>query len=85
MVCLGCNILALGMTIGCALSSSIGSLTTFRFLAGCFGGVPLAVGGGTVADISVGAERGKWMGLSLWANTGTCRGQYYWRFHLTNP
>ena len=39
------------MTIACALSPSLEALIVFRFLAGCFGGAPMAIGGAVVADM----------------------------------
>ncbi len=38
-------------------------LIGFRFLAGCVGAVPLAVGGGTIADLLPRDERGLAMSL----------------------
>jgi hypothetical protein len=46
-----CNILFLVFTVVSAKSNSLGMLTGFRFLAGFVGGMPLAVGGGTITDI----------------------------------
>lgn len=58
-----CNILATVMTVGCAVSDSIGMLLAFRFLTGCFGAVPLAVGGGTIADIARPEQRAKFVAI----------------------
>ena len=41
----------------------MGMLLAFRFLAGCAGAAPLAVGGGTIADMISQEERGKYMAL----------------------
>lgn len=41
----------------------MGMLLAFRFLAGCAGAAPLAVGGGTIADMISPEERGKYMAL----------------------
>ena len=45
------NTVFLGCTVGCALSTNIGMFTAFRFLCGCAGVTPIAVGGGSVGDI----------------------------------
>ena len=58
-----CNLLTLAMTIASALAPSLGALMVLRFLTGCFGAVPMAVGGGTVADIAFPHERGKYLAL----------------------
>ncbi|KAH9908576.1 MFS general substrate transporter [Xylariomycetidae sp. FL2044] len=41
----------LGATVACALAPSLTSLIAFRFLAGCAGGAPMAIGGAVVADL----------------------------------
>ncbi|KAF6843871.1 major facilitator superfamily protein [Colletotrichum musicola] len=38
-------------TVACARSSSLETLIAFRFLAGCFGGAPMAIGRAVVADL----------------------------------
>ncbi len=58
-----CNVIYIGFIIGCALGKSTGMFLTFRFLAGCAASGPLAVGGGTVADVVPAAQRGKVMSL----------------------
>ncbi|KAG8623341.1 hypothetical protein KVT40_008317 [Elsinoe batatas] len=55
----------IGFTIGCGLATSMPILIVFRFFAGCFGVTPVAIGGGTIADLFPKEERGKFMGL--WA------------------
>ncbi|KAK1546111.1 cycloheximide resistance protein [Colletotrichum paranaense] len=47
----------LGWTVACARSNSLESLITFRFLAGCFGGAPMAIGRAVVADLYGPGER----------------------------
>jgi predicted MFS family arabinose efflux permease len=37
--------------IACAVCTSMDQLIVFRFFAGCFGAAPLALGGGTIADL----------------------------------
>ncbi|ORY09290.1 major facilitator superfamily domain-containing protein [Clohesyomyces aquaticus] len=46
-----CNLLFVIFTVACAVSSNLGMLIAFRFLAGCAGASPLTIGGGTIADI----------------------------------
>jgi multidrug resistance protein len=57
------NVLFLIFTIACAVSSDIGMLVAFRFLAGCAGGTPLAIGGGTIHDLIPREKRGVAMGI----------------------
>ena len=54
-----CNVGFLAFTIGCATSQSITPFLVCRLLAGCAGAAPMAVGGGTIADITRIEERGK--------------------------
>jgi MFS family permease len=56
-----CNVCFLAFTIGCAVSPSLGPFLACRFLAGCAGAAPMAVGGGTIADITPIEQRGKAM------------------------
>ena len=58
-----CNTLFVVFTVACAVSSNLNMLIGFRFLAGCVGAVPLAVGGGTIADMFQRDERGLAMSL----------------------
>ena len=46
-----CNVLFIIFNVACALSTSMGMLIAFRFLAGCAGASPLTLGGGTIADM----------------------------------
>ncbi|KAF2429754.1 MFS general substrate transporter [Tothia fuscella] len=46
-----CNILFFVFNIACAVSGNISQLIVFRFLAGSTGSAPLALGGGTIADL----------------------------------
>ncbi len=50
-------------TIACAVSSSLGMLIAFRFLAGCAGACPLTLGGATIGDIFPPDQRGKAMAV----------------------
>jgi MFS family permease len=45
------NVIFLGVTIGCALSRNVGMFLAFRFISGCVGVTPLALGGGTIGDL----------------------------------
>ncbi|KAJ5158045.1 Major facilitator superfamily domain general substrate transporter [Penicillium coprophilum] len=45
------NVIFLGVTIGCALSTNVGMFLAFRFISGCAGVAPLALGGGTIGDL----------------------------------
>jgi multidrug resistance protein len=58
------NVLFIIFTVACALSSNLGMLIAFRFLAGSVGSAVLNIGGGTVADLFVREERGK--AMTLW-------------------
>jgi MFS family permease len=58
-----CNVIYIGFIIGCALSKNTGMFLVFRFMAGCAASGPLAVGGGTVADVVPPARRGKVMSV----------------------
>lgn len=60
-----CSLLLLIFNILCAVSSSMGMLIAMRFLAGVFGGCPLAVGGGTIADLFSTSERGFATGIYM--------------------
>ncbi|RMZ78217.1 hypothetical protein DV738_g4024, partial [Chaetothyriales sp. CBS 135597] len=59
----GCNILFAVWTMACALAPNLGSLLAFRLLAGIAGSCPLTIGGGSVADVFVSAERGRAMSI----------------------
>ena len=54
----GCNVLFIIFNIACAVSSNLNMLIGFRFLAGCAGSSPLALGGGTIADVTNREQRG---------------------------
>lgn len=60
-----CNILFVLFTIGCAVSQNMGTLITFRFLAGIAGVATVTCGSGTIADIMPVEKRG--MTMSLWS------------------
>ena len=52
------NIVFIAFVIGNALSKDIAQFMVFRFISGCAGGMPLAMGGGTIADVTPPAKRG---------------------------
>ncbi|MCJ1403547.1 hypothetical protein MMC11_006770 [Xylographa trunciseda] len=58
-----CNAVYIAFTIGCALSTNTAMFLVFRFICGCAASSPLSIGGGTIADLHVEAERGKAMAL----------------------
>lgn len=46
------NLLFLIFLIGCGLSRTVAQFMVFRFISGCMGGVPMALGGATIADLT---------------------------------
>ncbi|KAL8790924.1 MAG: hypothetical protein Q9213_000349 [Squamulea squamosa] len=52
------NIIFIAFMIGNALCKNTAQFLIFRFISGCAGGMPLAMGGGTIADITLPAKRG---------------------------
>ncbi|KAJ5599857.1 hypothetical protein N7450_000924 [Penicillium hetheringtonii] len=60
-----CNIFYVIWTITCAVAPDIGSLTVFRFFAGCVGSCPLTIGAGSIADMFVQEKRGS--AMAAWA------------------
>lgn len=50
-------------TIACAVSSNLGMLIAFRFLAGCAGSTPTTLGGATVGDVFAKEKRGAAMAV----------------------
>lgn len=53
----------LAFTLACGASTNLGMFLAFRFIAGSAGSAPMALGGGTLADVIPLEERGKWMGI----------------------
>ena len=45
-------------TLSCALSTNLGMLLAFRFLAGCAGSTPVTIGGATIGDMFPKEKRG---------------------------
>ncbi|KAL9093843.1 MAG: hypothetical protein Q9165_003766 [Trypethelium subeluteriae] len=54
-----CNVLFLIFSIATAVPTSLGMLIAFRLLMGLAASAPVTVGGGTIADVFVPAERGR--------------------------
>lgn len=52
------NIVFIAFMIGNALSKNITQFMVFRIISGGAGGMPLAMGGGTIADVTLPANRG---------------------------
>jgi multidrug resistance protein len=65
----GCLIMFLVFTLACGLSSSIEMLICFRFMAGCFGAAPVAIGGAMVYDLFRVSERGRAMSIYTFGPT----------------
>lgn len=61
----GSNLFFLAFNIACSRATSSSQLLAFRFLAGLGGSAPLAIGGGTIADLWAPDERG--MAMSLYS------------------
>lgn len=65
------NVVFVAFIIGCGVSRNLAEFIVFRFLAGCAGGTPMSLGGGTIADLATPARRGLAMSLfSLGPLTG---------------
>ncbi|KAI1429582.1 major facilitator superfamily domain-containing protein [Xylaria sp. FL1777] len=60
-----CNILFIIFTVACALSTDIGMLIAFRFLAGFTGVAVLTLGSGSIIDMLPREQRGR--AISLWS------------------
>jgi MFS family permease len=52
------NITFIAFMVGSGLSTNMAGFMVFRFLSGCAGGMPLNLGGGTIADVTLPADRG---------------------------
>ncbi|KAF2176420.1 MFS general substrate transporter [Zopfia rhizophila CBS 207.26] len=70
-----CNVCFMIFTIAAAVSSDMGMFIAFRFFMGCFGGAPLVLGGGTIADLIPREQRGTAMVVWMMGPTiGPCVG-----------
>jgi len=58
-----CNAVYIAFTIGCALSTNTTMFLVFRFIYGFAASSPMAIGGGTIADLYVQKEHGKAMAI----------------------
>lgn len=45
------NLLFLIFLVGCGVSKTVAQFMVFRFISGCMGGVPMPLGGATIADL----------------------------------
>jgi MFS family permease len=63
------NSLFVVFNIACAVSTNVGMLIAFRFLAGCVGSTPIVLGGGSIADTTPPESRAGIM--SIWVRTAT--------------
>ncbi|XXH05708.1 hypothetical protein Hte_012143 [Hypoxylon texense] len=71
----GAVLVFLAFVIGTAFSQTTAQFMVFRFISGCMGGVPMSLGGGTIADLTTPSERAKAMALfSLGPLTGPVLG-----------
>ncbi|KAB8230050.1 MFS transporter [Aspergillus alliaceus] len=59
----GTTIVFVAFMIGNALSKTTAQYMVFRFISGCAGGTPMALGGGTIADITTVEQRAVAMAL----------------------
>lgn len=57
------NLAFVAFVVGNALSQDIAQFMVFRFISGCAGGTPMALGGATIADITSPAQRSIAMAL----------------------
>ncbi|KAJ4348127.1 uncharacterized protein N0V89_009499 [Didymosphaeria variabile] len=70
-----CNALFVIFSIAAAVASSMGQFVVFRFFMGCFGGAPMVLGGGTIADLINREQRGTAMVVWMMGPTiGPCVG-----------
>jgi len=60
-----CNSLFIVWTIACALAPNTSALLIFRVLAGIAGSCPLAIGGGSIADLFIQQQRGVAMSVFI--------------------
>jgi hypothetical protein len=58
-----CNLLFIVFTIAAAVATNMAQFVVFRFFMGCFGGAPIVLGGGTIADLISREQRGTAMAV----------------------
>lgn len=54
----GANMVFIAFMVGNAESQTTAQFMVCRFFSGCAGGMPLALGGGSIADVTTPAQRG---------------------------
>ncbi|KAH6873215.1 major facilitator superfamily domain-containing protein [Alternaria rosae] len=70
-----CNLLFIVFTIAAAVANNMAQFVVFRFFMGCFGGAPMVLGGGTIADLIPREQRGTAMAVWMMGPTiGPCVG-----------
>ncbi|XP_014561661.1 hypothetical protein COCVIDRAFT_22263 [Bipolaris victoriae FI3] len=70
-----CNLLFIIFTIAAAVATNMTQFIVFRFFMGCFGGAPMVLGGGTIADLIPREQRGTAMSVWIMGPTiGPCVG-----------
>ncbi|EUC41983.1 hypothetical protein COCMIDRAFT_8389 [Bipolaris oryzae ATCC 44560] len=70
-----CNFLFIIFTIAAAVATNMTQFIVFRFFMGCFGGAPMVLGGGTIADLIPREQRGTAMSVWIMGPTiGPCVG-----------
>ncbi|KAF2685796.1 MFS general substrate transporter [Lentithecium fluviatile CBS 122367] len=70
-----CNSFFVLFCVAAALSTNMSMFIAFRFFMGCFGGAPLVLGGGTIADLITREQRGTAMVVWMMGPTiGPCVG-----------
>jgi multidrug resistance protein len=60
-----CMLFFIVFNVACAVSNSLGSLITFRFLAGIMGSCPVTLGTGSIADMMPAEKRAGAMGAYI--------------------
>ena len=79
------NLVFVAFIIGNALSTNVAQFIVFRFISGCAGSVPMALGGGSIADLTLLPKRGLAMTLfSLGPLTGPVIGPLIGGFIAAN-
>jgi len=58
-----CNFFFIVFTIAAAVAGGMAQFVVFRFFMGCFGGAPMVLGGGTIADLIPREQRGTAMAV----------------------
>lgn len=61
-----CNVFFVIFSIACALAPNLGALIALRFLTGLGASCPMAIGAGTIADVTPAESRGKVMAAWLY-------------------